>query len=212
MKNGTPTILYTKETREYARHVRYWRDVRGSQVSLFSCLSRMHHVTRVCATSGECQDQPIFVKGKCTVDNGIVMIVCGMCREKGSSSKKNNTESFQVEFAELRLSAELFEGSMVQKVASAILCQEVPFITEEGGVAYREINAMIAGLGREDKMMSVDVGKYKSGGRTGLVFGFLAGGLIRSVERQKKEKCEREDVEEWAFDGKKKKSLFSVRM
>jgi hypothetical protein len=155
---------------------------------------------------------PKEVKGKCTVDNGIVMIVCGMCREKGSSSKKNNTESFQVEFAELRLSAELFEGSMVQKVASAILCQEVPFITEEGGVAYREINAMIAGLGREDKMMSVDVEKYKSGGRTGLVFGFLAGGLIRSVERQKKEKCEREDVEEWAFDGKKKKSLFSVRM
>jgi hypothetical protein len=64
MKDGTPTILYTKETREYARHVRYWRDVRGSQVSLFSCLSRMHHVTRVCATSGECQDQPVFVHVK----------------------------------------------------------------------------------------------------------------------------------------------------
>jgi hypothetical protein len=64
MKDGTLTILYTKETREYARHVRYWRDVRGSQVSLFSCLSRMHHVTRVCATSGECQDQPVFVHVK----------------------------------------------------------------------------------------------------------------------------------------------------
>jgi hypothetical protein len=64
MKDGTPTILYTKETREYARHVRYWRDVRGSQVSLFSCLSRMHHVTRVCATSGERQDQPVFVHVK----------------------------------------------------------------------------------------------------------------------------------------------------
>jgi hypothetical protein len=64
MKDGTPTVLYTKETRGYARHVRYWRDVRGSQVSLFSCLSRMHHVTRVCATSGECQDQPVFVHVK----------------------------------------------------------------------------------------------------------------------------------------------------
>jgi hypothetical protein len=64
MKDGTPTILYTKETREYARHVRYWRDVRGSQVSLFSCLSRMYHVTRVCATSGECQGQPVFVHVK----------------------------------------------------------------------------------------------------------------------------------------------------
>jgi hypothetical protein len=41
MKDGTPTILYTKETRVYARHVRYQRDVRGSQASLFSCLSRI---------------------------------------------------------------------------------------------------------------------------------------------------------------------------
>jgi hypothetical protein len=151
------------------------------------------------------------VKGKCTVDNGIVMIVCGICREKGSSSNKNNKESFHEEFAELRLSAELFDGSMVQKVVRAILSQEVPFITEEGGVAYRDINAMMAGLRREDKMMSVDVEKYKSGGRTGLVFGFLAGGLIRSVERQENEKGER-DGDEWVFDGKKKKSLFSVRM
>jgi hypothetical protein len=27
MEDGTPTTLYTKETRGYARHVRYWRDV-----------------------------------------------------------------------------------------------------------------------------------------------------------------------------------------
>ena len=53
MKDGTPTVLYTKETRVYARHVRYQRDVRDSRVSRFSCLSRMNHVTRVCATSGE---------------------------------------------------------------------------------------------------------------------------------------------------------------
>jgi hypothetical protein len=60
MKDGNLTILYTKETREYARHVRYWRDVRGSQVSLLSCLSRMKHVTGVCATSGERQGQRPF--------------------------------------------------------------------------------------------------------------------------------------------------------
>jgi hypothetical protein len=60
----TPIVLYTKETREYARHVRYWRDVRGSQVSLFSCLSRIHHVTRVCATSGGRQGQAPFAHVK----------------------------------------------------------------------------------------------------------------------------------------------------
>jgi hypothetical protein len=64
MKDGTPTILYTKETREYARHVRYWRDLRGSQVSLFSCLSRINHVTRVCAMSGERQGQRPFAHVK----------------------------------------------------------------------------------------------------------------------------------------------------
>ena len=51
MNDGKLPSLYTKETREYARHVRYLRDVRGSRVSLFSPLSRMHHVTRGCATS-----------------------------------------------------------------------------------------------------------------------------------------------------------------
>jgi hypothetical protein len=64
MKGSTPTTLYTKETRQDARHVRYWRDVRGSQISLFSYLSRMNHVTRICATSGECQGQPTFVHVK----------------------------------------------------------------------------------------------------------------------------------------------------
>jgi hypothetical protein len=53
------------------------------------------------------------VKGKCIVDNGIVIIVCGICREKGSSSNKNNKESFYEEFVELRLSAELFDRSIV---------------------------------------------------------------------------------------------------
>jgi hypothetical protein len=61
------------------------------------------------------------VKGKCIVDNGIVIIVCRICREKGSSSNKNNKESFYEEFAELRLSVELFDRSIVQKVVRAIL-------------------------------------------------------------------------------------------
>ena len=64
MKDGNLTVLYTKETREYARHVRYWRDVRGSQVSLFSCLSRINHVTRIYATSRERQGQRPFAHVK----------------------------------------------------------------------------------------------------------------------------------------------------
>ena len=62
--NGNSTVLYTKETREYARHVRCYRDARGSQVSHSSLRSRINHVTRVCATSGERQDQWSFAHVK----------------------------------------------------------------------------------------------------------------------------------------------------
>jgi hypothetical protein len=64
MNDGTPTILYTKETREYLRHVRCWRYARDSQVSLFSRLSRMYHVAGICATSGKCPGQTTFVHVK----------------------------------------------------------------------------------------------------------------------------------------------------
>jgi hypothetical protein len=64
MKDGTPTTLYTKKTRVYARHMRYQRDARGSRVSFFSCLSRTTDATRVCAMSEECQGQMPFAHVK----------------------------------------------------------------------------------------------------------------------------------------------------
>jgi hypothetical protein len=39
MKHGTLSILYTKETRECVRQVRYVRDARGSQVLPLPCPS-----------------------------------------------------------------------------------------------------------------------------------------------------------------------------
>lgn len=149
---------------------------------------------------------PKDVKGDCEVENGIVTTACGRCRDGDDRSDKSNTESFESEFRKLRVSAVLFEGSMVQNVAKAVLSQEVPFITEEGGVAYRDMEAMMAGLKREDKMMSVDVEKYKRGGRTGLVCGFLAGGLMRPCRGQRAEE------EEWGLSSQKKKSLFIRRV
>jgi hypothetical protein len=159
---------------------------------------------RVDITQYKDQCLPKDIKGECEVDNGIITIVCGTCREEDSGHNKNDSESFQSEFRELRLSVELFEGSIVQKVANTVLSQEVRFITDEGGVAYRDMNAMMAGLRREDKIMSVDVEKYKSGGRTGLVFGFLAGGLIRPYRGQRGEE------DEWGLSGQK--SLFIRRV
>ena len=57
MNDGKLPSPCTKETREYARHLRCLRDVRRSQISLFSSFSRMNHSDRVCAMSWERQGQ-----------------------------------------------------------------------------------------------------------------------------------------------------------
>jgi hypothetical protein len=55
--------------------------MRGSQVSLFSCLLRMYHVTCVCATSRECQDQLVFVHMKRVTLRVIThILICRCCQ------------------------------------------------------------------------------------------------------------------------------------
>jgi hypothetical protein len=148
---------------------------------------------------------PKEVKGKCEVDNGIMMIVCGLCREVDDGSNKD-VARLGSSFRDLRLSPELFKGSVVYGVAKAMLSQEVRFIEDEGGIAYRDVDAMVTSLRRDDRVMSVDLERVKRGERTGLVCGFLAGGLIGSIGWQKAEKCE-EGKDEWGFcESKKKKT------
>jgi hypothetical protein len=132
---------------------------------------------------------PKEVKGKCEVDNGIVMIVCGLCREVDDGSNID-VARLRSSFRDLRLSPELFKGSLVYRAANAVLSQEVTFIEDEGGIAYRDVDAIVTSLRRDDRVMSVDLGRFKRGERTGLMSGFLAGGLIGSIGGQKAEKGE----------------------
>lgn len=138
---------------------------------------------------------PKDVKGECEDDNGIVMILCGGCREADAGSNDAVT-SPSLNFEGLRLSPKLLQGSIIQRVAETILGHEVAFITNEGGIAYRDVDSMMSSLKREDKVMSVDVERFKSGGRTGLRSGFLAGGLLwrrgGGVEGKRNE-------DEWGF-------------
>ena len=141
---------------------------------------------------------PKKIRGECEVDNGIVMILCGVCGKTDGGS--NGTGSFRLDFTRLRLSPEMFNGSMVHRIAKVIMSQEVAFITEGGAVVYREVNRMVASLKKDDKVMSVDVEKFEGGEIDRLVSGFLVGGLIGpvmegAVEKNKEEK----DVwESWA--------------
>jgi predicted subunit of tRNA(5-methylaminomethyl-2-thiouridylate) methyltransferase len=123
---------------------------------------------------------PKEVKGKCEVDNSIIMIVYGLYREVDDSSNKD-VARLGSSFRDLRLSPELFKGSIVYGVAKAILSQEVRFIEDEGSIAYRDVDAIVTSLRRDDRVISVDLERVKRGERTGLVCGFLAGGLIGSI-------------------------------
>lgn len=140
---------------------------------------------------------PEEVRGECEADNGIVMTVCGRCLETNGRASK--TESLDSDFKELALSPEILEGSTAHKIASAVLSQEVGFITDGRGVACRDINRIVTGLGKEDKLMSVDRERFKSGERTGLVLPYLAGGLIKPGESQKAGRKEVDD--EWGGRG-----------
>jgi hypothetical protein len=135
------------------------------------------------------------------------MTLCGLCGKMVGG--RDSIGSFRSDFTQLKLSPELFEGSVVQGIANAVLSQEVVFITDEGGVAYRDVDQMTTSLGRDDKLMSVDVKRFKKGERIGLVSGFLAGGLIGRVKEREAEKRE-EEIDEWGGFGssKKKNSLF----
>jgi hypothetical protein len=149
---------------------------------------------------------PKGVKGECKDDNGIVMILCGDCGEADIGSNDAVTRSSS-NFEGLRLSPKVLQGSVIQRVAETILGHEVGFITDEGGIAYRDVNGMMSSLRRDDKVMSVDVERFKSGERTGLKSGFLAGGLMsrRSGGAERKEREGRTSEDEWGFGiGKKK--------
>jgi hypothetical protein len=125
---------------------------------------------------------PKEVKGKCKVDNGIVMIVCGLCREVDDGSN-NDAAGLGSSFRDLKLSPELFKGSVIYRVAKAILSQEVGFIEDEGGIAYRDVDAIVRSLRRDDRVISVDLERFGRGERTELMCGFLSGGLTNMRPR-----------------------------
>jgi len=150
---------------------------------------------------------PKDVKGECKDDNGIVMILCGDCREVDASSNDAVT-SPSMNFEGLRLSPKLLQGSIIQRAAGMILGHEVAFITDEGGIAYRDVDGMMSSLKKDDNVMSVDMKRFENGERTGLKSGFLAGGLISrgggDVERKEIEGKSSKDG--WEFGMGKEKA------
>jgi hypothetical protein len=117
------------------------------------------------------------------------MIVCrryrprdvGNCRIKLVAAEKYglvDDVDFCSSFEKLKLSPAIFEGSEVAKIARAIMSSEVAFVTVGGGgVAFKDINQIMKGLTAEDRLMSVDVTRFREGERENLLLLYLAGGL-----------------------------------
>lgn len=144
---------------------------------------------------GQYADQylPEEVRGDFEMDNGIIVTLCGLCR-RGKSGKKE-IGSFCSAFRELGMSPGMLEGSTVQRVARTVLSEQVAFVTDGGSIAYRDINTIVASLGKGDKLMSVDVERFKRGAKTGLVLPYLEGGLIPLVED---ERVGKDEDDAWA--------------
>jgi hypothetical protein len=56
--------------------------------------------------------------------------------------------------------------------------REIKMFTDKEGVAYRDVDRIIKGLGTEDQIASIDVEKFSSGGRNGLILPYVRGGLV----------------------------------
>lgn len=144
---------------------------------------------------GQYADQylPEEVRGDREMDNGIVVTLCGLCRR--TKSGNNEIGSFCSAFRGLGMSPGILEGSTVQRIARVVLSEEVAFVTDGGSIAYRDINTIVASLRKGDKLMSVDVERFKRGAKTGLVLPYLEGGLIPLVED---ERVGKEEDHAWA--------------
>lgn len=154
---------------------------------------------RVDAAQWADQYLPEEIRGDCETDSSIIGTLCGLCRKmKGSNM---NIGSFCSAFSGLGMSPKVLEGSTVHMLASTVLSREVDFVTEGGMIAYRDIDTIVASLGRRDKLMSVDVERFKRGKRTGLVLPYLEGGLIPTAEGEKQDNKE---VDTWGGLGSKK--------
>ena len=121
------------------------------------------------------------------LDNGIATIMCGHCRSKGAGNHQGryngglygqpSVADFRSSFEKLKLSPVIFGGSEVAQAARGILSFEVPFITANDGVAFKDIDEIVRRLTVEDRVMSVDMKGFGEGKRENLLLPYLAGGL-----------------------------------
>jgi hypothetical protein len=114
---------------------------------------------------------------------GIVLVLCGPCRRTPArvTVAKSQLESrITSSFNQLRLGAQVFEGSEAVRAARAVLQREVQVLSNVFGVVYRDVDKIVRELGAGDQIVSIDLEKFREGDGQEIVLPYLRGGLISS--------------------------------
>ena len=83
-------------------------------------------------------------------------------------------------FNQLRLGAQVFEGSEAVRAARAVMQRDVQVLSNAFGVVYRDVDKIVQELGVGDQIVSVDLEKFRKGDGQEIVLPYLRGGLINS--------------------------------
>lgn len=127
---------------------------------------------------------PEYFKGKESEGEGecgIVLILCGNCRRtlgRVGPAKADLEHNMVSRFTGLRLRPRMLEGSEAVQAVKAAMKREVKILTDQGGVAYRDVDKIITKLEAEDQLASVDLERFRQGKRDRLILPYLRGGLI----------------------------------
>jgi hypothetical protein len=83
-----------------------------------------------------------------------------------------------ISFNNLRLRPRMFEGSQAVQTVREAMRREIKIFTDKEGVAYRDVDRIVKGLGTEDQIASVDLERSSGSGRNGLILPYARGGLV----------------------------------
>jgi len=125
---------------------------------------------------------PSYFKGNgAEPEFGIVLVLCGTCRSTPAHSwqaKAALESGLSSSFKRLKLMPQAFEGSVAVQAARAVAQREVSVLTDDGGVAYRDVDRIVKELGIEDQIASVDVESFQGSGQGCPRLAYVRGGLI----------------------------------
>ncbi|KAK6441317.1 hypothetical protein LTR95_002460 [Oleoguttula sp. CCFEE 5521] len=127
---------------------------------------------------------PCFLKEDSqSPDRTSVLILCGTCQKEPRYRfvEKSTLEGqLKSSFEQLSLMLHLLEGSAGARAVRSLAGGGIEFLARRGAVDYRDVDKIIQQLSVDDRIGSIDIGRFQDGHTRNLKLGYLRGGLISS--------------------------------